>query len=93
MVEVMKKVFFSQALGRTYQYDANVVDLASFVKDAGPSGGNRELGVPHMIALRCRLPDDVDWKLVRHSWSEAKTVLVSIDDAAGGGVNTRNSST
>lgn len=81
MVEVMKKVFFSEALGRTYQYDANdLVDLASFVKDAGPPGGNKEIGVAHMIARRCRLPDDADWKIVRHSWSEAKAVLTSIDE-------------
>lgn len=60
------------------QYATDVVDLAGFVKNAGPPGGNRNLGVAHMIALRCRRAPDVDWKIVLHSWSEAKVVLTSI---------------
>jgi hypothetical protein len=62
------------------QYATDVVDLAGFVKNAGPPGGNRNLAVAHMIALRCRLPDDAEWKIVRHSWSEAKAVLASIEE-------------
>jgi hypothetical protein len=84
---VDRKLFFSKALGAVHQYDANdVVDLTDFIKNAGPPGGNVQLGVAHRLALRCRpLPDawplwcpplpNAGWKLTWHTWTEAMAVL------------------
>jgi hypothetical protein len=89
------KVFFSKALGPTYQYDRQfaieTADLNSFVQHAGPPGGNTQLGIPHTIPLRCRaLPSgwplwcppqaNAGWQLVLHTWSAAQKVLQDLPE-------------
>lgn len=49
-----ENVFSNALAGRTYQYDRQFAinaDLAAFVSNAGPIGGNKQLGVAYTITL------------------------------------------